>query len=72
MYLSRHLVTLLSRFSLAPSQRNAFRAGLIGTLLALAVPAQAQEASSARWVSDTLTTYVRSGPTDGVKNIRIA
>ncbi|MGK9067371.1 TIGR04211 family SH3 domain-containing protein [Stutzerimonas chloritidismutans] len=67
MSLSRHLVALLSRFSLSSTQRNAFGAGLIGTLLALAIPAQAQQASSERWVSDSLTTYVRSGPTDGYR-----
>ncbi|ANY87544.1 MULTISPECIES: TIGR04211 family SH3 domain-containing protein [Pseudomonas] len=35
-------------------------------LLALAVPAHAEDpASDARWVSDNLSTYVRSGPTNG-------
>ncbi|WP_016715726.1 TIGR04211 family SH3 domain-containing protein, partial [Pseudomonas monteilii] len=44
----------------------ALRGGLIATLVALAVPAHAEEpASDARWVSDSLSTYVRSGPTDG-------
>ncbi len=67
MYLSRHLLALLSRFSWSPSQRSAFRAGLFGTLLAVIVPAQAQAATSERWVSDSLSTYVRSGPTDGYR-----
>ena len=67
MSLSRHLVALLSRFSWSSSQRSAFRAGLFGTLLAVIVPAQAQQATSERWVSDSLSTYVRSGPTDGYR-----
>lgn len=67
MSLSRHLVALLSRFSWSSSQRSAFRAGLLGTLLAVIVPAQAQQATSERWVSDSLSTYVRSGPTDGYR-----
>ncbi|MBC3434584.1 SH3 domain-containing protein [Pseudomonas sp. BW16M2] len=45
---------------------TALRGGLIAALIALAVPAHAEEpASDARWVSDSLSTYVRSGPTDG-------
>ncbi|WP_349974252.1 TIGR04211 family SH3 domain-containing protein [Pseudomonas sp. WHRI 8519] len=44
----------------------ALRGSLIAALVALAAPAHAQEpASDARWVSDSLSTYVRSGPTDG-------
>ncbi|MBB3230436.1 TIGR04211 family SH3 domain-containing protein [Halomonas stenophila] len=43
----------------------------VGVLLgALALPLQAQEneaADATRWVSDELTTYVRSGPTDGYR-----
>ena len=35
-------------------------------MLALAIPAHAEEpANDARWVSDSLSTYVRSGPTNG-------
>lgn len=67
MSLSRHLLALLSRFSWSSTQRGAFRAGLFGTLLAVMVPAQAQQATSERWVSDSLSTYVRSGPTDGYR-----
>ncbi|WP_028693606.1 TIGR04211 family SH3 domain-containing protein [Pseudomonas cremoricolorata] len=55
-----------------PDSRPAFsalpalRGGLFAALAFLAVPAHAEEpASTARWVSDSLTTYVRSGPTDG-------
>ncbi|MBM7060315.1 SH3 domain-containing protein [Pseudomonas sp. UL073] len=41
---------------------------LLGGLLASAALAQAEEpASNARWVSDSLNTYVRSGPTDGYR-----
>jgi SH3 domain protein len=44
----------------------ALRGSLIAALVALAAPVHAQEpASDARWVSDSLSTYVRSGPTDG-------
>ncbi|MCI0913860.1 TIGR04211 family SH3 domain-containing protein [Pseudomonas putida] len=44
----------------------ALRGSLIAALVALGAPAHAQEpASDARWVSDSLSTYVRSGPTDG-------
>ncbi|MEN5300811.1 MULTISPECIES: TIGR04211 family SH3 domain-containing protein [unclassified Pseudomonas] len=44
----------------------ALRGSLLAALVALAVPAHAEEpASDARWVSDSLSTYVRSGPTDG-------
>ena len=76
MPLSRHLFALLSRFSFSAAGRGALRAGLIGTLLAITAPSEAQEAqqtseaqpaSSDRWVSDTLSTYVRSGPTDGYR-----
>ncbi|WP_060481139.1 TIGR04211 family SH3 domain-containing protein [Pseudomonas sp. NBRC 111119] len=45
---------------------TALRSGLFAATVALAVPAHAEEpASDARWVSDSLSTYVRSGPTDG-------
>ncbi|QXI36628.1 TIGR04211 family SH3 domain-containing protein [Pseudomonas xantholysinigenes] len=45
---------------------TALRGGLIAALIALAIPAHAEEPTSdARWVSDSLSTYVRSGPTDG-------
>lgn len=36
-------------------------------MLTFAVPAQAQQTTNDRWVSDTLSTYVRSGPTDGYR-----
>jgi len=44
----------------------ALRGTLLAALVALAAPVHAEEpASDARWVSDSLSTYVRSGPTDG-------
>ncbi|AVF55773.1 UNVERIFIED_ORG: SH3 domain protein [Pseudomonas parafulva] len=44
----------------------ALRGGLLASALALVTPAHAETpASDARWVSDSLSTYVRSGPTDG-------
>ncbi|MGH8484946.1 MAG: TIGR04211 family SH3 domain-containing protein, partial [Pseudomonas sp.] len=46
--------------------RNRLAIGLIGALIALSGSVQAEEpASNERWVSDSLTTYVRSGPTNG-------
>lgn len=45
---------------------TAMRGGLIAALIALAAPSHAEEPTTdARWVSDSLATYVRSGPTDG-------
>ncbi|MFS0826927.1 TIGR04211 family SH3 domain-containing protein [Pseudomonas phoenicis] len=42
------------------------RGSLFAALAALAAPAHAEtQANDARWVSDSLSTYVRSGPTDG-------
>lgn len=69
MPLSRHLPALISRFSRPAPCCSAFRAAVLGTLLAVTVQAQAQaqQASSERWVSDSLNTYVRSGPTDGYR-----
>lgn len=50
----------------AHSALPALRGGLIAALITLAAPVHAEEpASDARWVSDSLSTYVRSGPTDG-------
>jgi len=67
MPLFRHPLALLSRFSRSAPRCNAFRIGVLGTLLAVIAPAQAQQAGSERWVSDSLNTYVRSGPTDGYR-----
>ena len=36
-------------------------------LTGAALPAMAQDDGTSRWVSDELTTYVRSGPTDGYR-----
>ncbi|MBF8651612.1 SH3 domain-containing protein [Pseudomonas putida] len=45
---------------------TALRGGLLASALALVTPAHAEApASDARWVNDSLSTYVRSGPTDG-------
>ncbi|HSC82835.1 MAG TPA: TIGR04211 family SH3 domain-containing protein [Pseudomonas sp.] len=41
-------------------------AGLLGILWAASAHAE-ESADSTRWVSDNLTTYVRSGPTDGYR-----
>jgi SH3 domain protein len=42
--------------------------GLGALTLALAMPLQAQQDSAnQRWVSDNITTFVRSGPTDGYR-----
>jgi len=59
MFLSRH----------APFQPRTLGACLLlGGLLGGAQPALAEEApSNQRWVSDSLNTYVRSGPTDGYR-----
>lgn len=44
----------------------ALRGSLIAALIAVTAPAYAEDApTDARWVSDSLSTYVRSGPTDG-------
>lgn len=59
---SRHALT-----ALRPLQTRTFAACLFGTLLATGT-VQAEEApDNTRWVSDTLSTYVRSGPTDGYR-----
>jgi len=66
------IFVLLQRRPHMPESRPAspalpvLRGSLIAALVALAIPAHAEEpASDARWVSDSLSTYVRSGPTDG-------
>ncbi len=67
MPLSRHRLAFLSRLTCSTARYRIVRAGLFGTLLAVIAPAQAQQATTDRWVSDTLSTYVRSGPTDGYR-----
>lgn len=53
---------------LFPFQSRILGACLLGGLLVAGASAQAEEAAgSARWVSDSLNTYVRSGPTDGYR-----
>lgn len=48
-------------------QLRVLGASLLSGLLLIAAPAHAQQASDVRWVSDSLNTYVRSGPTDGYR-----
>jgi SH3 domain protein len=63
MSLFRHFSACVS-----PLQTRALGACLLGSLLTIGAPVQAEEsAGNARWVSDSLTTYVRSGPTDGYR-----
>lgn len=63
MSLSRRIPAALS-----PFLNRVIGACLLGGLLAAGAPAQAEEATgNARWVSDSLTTFVRSGPTDGYR-----
>lgn len=62
MSLSRHLPARIF-----PSMPRALGTCLLGGLL-VAAPLHAEEtASNVRWVSDSLNTYVRSGPTDGYR-----
>lgn len=57
-----------SPFCVSPLSRRPCAAWLFAGLLVAAAPAWAEEASSnQRWVSDSLNTYVRSGPTDGYR-----
>lgn len=57
-----------SPFCISPLSRRARAAWLCAGLLVSAAPAHAEEAASnQRWVSDSLNTYVRSGPTDGYR-----
>lgn len=57
-------------FSLLPgARRRLLSAGLLGTLLTVGLSTQALAEGKDRWVSDTLSTYVRSGPTDGYRII---
>ncbi|WP_226686461.1 TIGR04211 family SH3 domain-containing protein [Stutzerimonas stutzeri] len=66
MSISLHLFALLSRLNF-PQPRQVIGASLFGALL-IAGPVNAQESSdNTRWVSDSLNTYVRSGPTDGYR-----
>jgi SH3 domain protein len=58
----------ISPASSTPSpRRRVLAAGLLGALLTVCVGAQAETNAKDRWVSDTLSTYVRSGPTDGYR-----
>ncbi|WP_122316577.1 TIGR04211 family SH3 domain-containing protein [Pseudomonas cichorii] len=64
--MSRHLSALVARAPvLFNSSRRLLGAGLLGSVFAVLTPVHAQAAENDRWVSDHLSTYVRSGPTDG-------
>ncbi|OCR25822.1 peptide-binding protein [Pseudomonas syringae] len=70
MSMSRHLSAFLSRLPqlLNQPRRAIVGAGLLGGLLALCGPTHAAETKpNERWVSDSLNTFVRSGPTDGYR-----
>lgn len=62
MFSIRHL------FPIQSSRPTSRRLAMGAVLLAVCGLAQAQEnAGNERWVSDSLNTYVRSGPTDGYR-----
>jgi SH3 domain protein len=68
--MSRHFSALLSRIPqlLNQPRRAIVGASLLGSLLALCGPTHAAETKpNERWVSDSLSTFVRSGPTDGYR-----
>jgi SH3 domain protein len=66
MPISLHPSALLSRLTSSRSCKW-IGAGLLGAML-VAGPAHSQEPTdNTRWVSDSLNTYVRSGPTDGYR-----
>lgn len=48
-------------------RRRLLGIGLVSTLLSLGLAGQALAEGQDRWVADTLSTYVRSGPTDGYR-----
>ena len=49
-------------------QLRVLGASVLSGLLLIGAPAHAQQASdNVRWVSDSLNTYVRSGPTEGYR-----
>lgn len=65
MPIFRHFPAHVSRIA---RRRLALAGSLLGSLLVLCGPVQAEEAGgNQRWVSDSLTTFVRSGPTDGYR-----
>lgn len=53
------------RNSLFPRSRRLLLPALLGGLLVAGAARAEPTASDERWVSDSLSTYVRSGPTDG-------
>lgn len=68
MSLSRPVSVSSSHTSLLPvARRPLLSAGLLGVMLTVGVAGEVQAENKDRWVSDTLSTYVRSGPTDGYR-----
>jgi SH3 domain protein len=63
MFSSRHLI----RFSSSTCLRRTSVFLLAGMLSAGTAAQSSTESNNARWVSDSLSTYVRSGPTDGYR-----
>lgn len=59
--MSRHLSAFISRLP------RLFNYRMLGTGLLIAVCGSATAAPNDRWVSDSLNTFVRSGPTDGYR-----
>ena len=64
------IFSVFKKITMPPSfqlrARRSLIPGLLGSLAILCGPAHAEEGSgNERWVSDSLSTYVRSGPTDG-------
>jgi SH3 domain protein len=59
--MSRYLSAFISRLPRLLNRRT------LGTGLLIAVCSSAHAAPSDRWVSDSLNTFVRSGPTDGYR-----
>lgn len=69
MSMSRHLAALIANLPrLLNRCRRVLGSGLLGSLLIAGGTAHAAEPkANERWVSDSLNTYVRSGPTDGYR-----
>lgn len=66
MFRTPHFISSSARTACLYTRR-VLGPGILGTWLAC-FPAHAQQASDTqRWVSDTLSTYVRSGPTEGYR-----
>ncbi len=64
--MTRHLTASVPRFNRSSRLRYVPVACLLGGMLLFSGVLQAQS-DNTRWVSDSLSTYVRSGPTDGYR-----